>query len=299
VAALAARQHGTVARDQLLALGLSRNAVQYRLRTDRFRRIHPSVYAVGSQPLDQRGRWFAALLATRPDPALSHLSSAAAGGLAAERRAVHVTVARRNARQLDGIALHRVRRLDPADIERIDGLPVTSLPRTLLDLAETERFDVVRKIAEEAERRELLDLDAIESCMRRNRGRRGIAPLARLLEDYVPVGGANDGLETGFAHFAAECGLPPPQRNVLVGGLVVDCWWPEARLVVELDSRKHHAHWSAAERDRERDARLMRLGIQTLRVTDRRLRLARPALLEDIAARFAASGRPLAGHLFR
>ena len=62
-----------------------------------------------------------------------------------------------------------------------------------------------------------------------------------------------------------------PQCNVLVGGLLVDFWWPEANLVVELDSRAFHGHWSAAERDHERDGRLLRLGIFSLRVTHRRL----------------------------
>jgi very-short-patch-repair endonuclease len=86
---------------------------------------------------------------------------------------------------------------------------------------------------------------------------------------------------------------------VLVAGFEVDCWWPQAKLVVELDSREHHAHWSAAERDRERDARLMRLDIHSLRVTGRRLRRDRQALFGDIAARFEAAGEPLAGLPFR
>jgi very-short-patch-repair endonuclease len=246
--------------------------------------VHPRVYAVGAQPLVAHGRWYAALLACRPDPVLSHLSSAAKRGLAAERGAVHVTVSRRSPRELHAVTVHRCRRLDPADVERIDGMPVTTLARTFLDLAETEPFDRLRSIAEEAERRELLDLAAIEACIGRNPGRRGIAPLNALLADHVPVARTREGLEREFQLFLAERGLPQPLFNVVVAGLLVDCWWPEARFVVELDSRGFHGHWSAAERDRERDAKLLRLGIASLRVTDRRLRTGRPALAADIAA---------------
>ncbi len=293
LARLARRQHGVVARDQLLVIGFGRSAISHRLRTGRLRLVHPSVYAVGSQPPSRRGRWFAALLATRPDPVLSHLSSAAAQELARERGTVNVTVARRASRRLEGVIVHRVRHLDPADVIRIDGLPLTSLPRTLLDLAETEPFDRLKGIAETAERRERLDLGALRDCMERNPGRRGLAVLARLLDVYIPVGRTNEGLERRFQEFVAERGFPMPQCNVLVGGLLVDFWWPEAKLVVELDSRDFHAHWSAAERDRERNAKLMRLDIHTLRVTDRRLQRDRDVLAGDIEARFANAGAAL------
>lgn len=293
LAALAGRQHGVVARDQLLELGLSRNAIQHRLDTGRFRPIHPSVYAVGSQPLNQRGRWYAALLATRPEPVLSHLSSAAAQELTRERGAVQVTVPRRGSRRLEGVVIHRVRRLDPADLVRIDGLPLTSLPRTLLDLAETEPFDRLKAIAEAAERRERLDLRALRDCMERNPGRRGLAVLDRLLDVYISAGRANEGIERLFQEFVAERGFPDPLCNVLVGGLLVDFWWPQAKLVVELDSREFHAHWSAAERDRERNATLMRLDIHTLRVTRRRLMRDRDGLAGDIEARFVNAGAAL------
>jgi hypothetical protein len=293
LASLAARQHRAVARDQFARLGFGRGAISHRLRTERIRSVHPSVYAVGPGPLDQIGRWYAALLACRPDPALSHLSSVAKRGLARERDGVHVTTTSRSARRLVGVTVHRCRHLDPADVERIDDLPMTTLPRTLLDLAETEPFDRLRTIAEEAERRGMLDLRAVRACMDRNPGRRGIAPLTRLLATYTPIGRANEGLEVAFTRFVAESGFPPPLCNTLVDGLLVDFWWPQARLVVELDSHAHHGHWSAAERDRERDARLLRSGIHTLRVTERRLARDRAALATDIEARFAHAGAEL------
>ena len=296
LAELARKQYGVIARDQLLGIGFTIAAIRYRVRCGRLRPIHPGVFAAGAQPLVARGRWFAALLATRPSPVLSHLSSAQAQDLARERGAVHVSVpGRPAARQLAGVVVHRPRRLDPAEIGRVDGLPVTTVARTLLDLAETEPFERLRTVAEEAERLGRLDFEALRACMERNPGRRGLAPLDALLADYSPVDRANEGLERIFQAFVAEQALPVPQCNVLVGGLLVDFWWPEANLVVELDSRSFHGHWSAAERDHERDGRLLRLGIFSLRVTHRRLTRDRAGLAADIRARFAHAGADLSG----
>lgn len=289
LAATASRQHGVIGRDQLVAIGLSADAIHHRLQSARLRRVHPSVYAVGAQPLSQHARWYAALLACRPDPALSHLSSLAKRGLARERGPVHVTVAARCARDLDGVIVHRCRTIHPADVTRIDGLPVTTLARTLLDVAETEPGERLEKVFEEADRRELLNLAELRACAERNPGRRGLAPLLALTDAYSPSPRANEGIERRFQLLLEEEGLPPPQVNVLVAGLVVDCWWPEARLVVELDSRDRHRHWAARERDLVRDARLLREGIVTLRVTNRRMRDERPELVADLRGLLARS----------
>lgn len=289
LAALARHQYGVVARDQLIGIGFTRNSIRHRLSNAHLRPIHTSVYAVGAQPLVARGRWFAALLACRPSPALSHLSSAAAGGLSRERGPVHVSVpGRPPARKLEGVVVHRPRRLDPADLTRVDGLPVTTIARTLLDLAGSESRDRLHGIAEAAERRDLLDLEDLRTCIARNPGRRGIAALGGLLDDYLPVGATREGLEREFQRFLVEWGLPVPQCNVIVWGLLVDFWWPDANFVVELDSREFHGHWSQAERDRERDARLLREGIFTLRVTARRLRKDRERLAADLRSRFVS-----------
>ena len=268
----------------MMRLGFARQAIRYRLKTERIQRIHPRVYAIGPGPLDQRGRWFAALLACRPSPALSHLSAAAEAGLAREFGGIHVTIPRRSPRKLDGVTVHRVRRLDPADVTRVDGLPVTTLARTLLDLAESLPFARFEAIFEEADRRELLDLAAIDACMRRNPGRRGLEPLGRLLADYLPVEGANEGLERLFQRFLAEEGFPQPQTNVLVDGHLVDCHWPEHDFVVELDSRGFHTHWAQQERDKARDGRLLRAGVRSLRVTRHRITRERSELIADLSS---------------
>lgn len=293
LAALAARQHRVVGDDQVIGLGFSRRAIRYRIDCGRMQRVHPGVLVVGPGALFQRGRWWAALLAGRPDPALSHLSSVAEQGLAEEVGPVHITVPRRTTQRLAGVTIHSARHLDRRDLTRSeDDLPRTALHRTLLDLAETLPFDRFEAIVEEADRRQWLDFGAIAGCMKRNPGRRGLKPLRALLADYLPVGDVNEGIERHFQVFLAEEGFPSAQHNVLVDGLLVDCYWPAHEFVVELDSRGRHRHWKQAERDRARDGTLLRGGRRWLRVTNHRLTRERGALIVDLAAVLPRQRRP-------
>lgn len=208
IAALGARQHRAAGDDQLLRLGLSRDGIRHRIRTGRMQRLHQGVVVIGPGPLHQRGRWWGALLACRPGPSLSNLSAAAEDGLAAEIGDVHIIVPRLTSQQLRGVSIHCSRHLDPRDLTRSeDNLPITALHRTLLDLAETLPSDRFEAIVEEADRRELLDFDAIRACMRRNPGRRGLKPLGRLLDIYVPVGGRRRTTHR-FQPVPARGGLP-------------------------------------------------------------------------------------------
>ena len=121
--------------------------------------------------------------------------------------------------------------------------------------------------------------------MERNPGRRGLKALGRLLDGYLPVVSANEGIERAFQRLLGEEGFPQPQTNVRVAGVVVDCYWPEHRFVVELDSRGFHSHCQAQERDRARDGTLLRAGIACLRVTHRRMTRERGDLVRDLASR--------------
>ncbi len=285
LAALAARQHRAVSDEQLIAIGFGPGAIRYRIGLKRMRRIHPGVLIVGPGPLSQESRWRAALLACLPSPALSHLSDAADRGLARERGIVHVTIPRRSTRRLEGVCVHEARHLDPLDLTRSDdGLPVTALHRTLLDLAETLPFDRFEKIFEEADRRQWLDFRAIRACIARNPGRRGLKPLTLLLDDYLSAAETTRGIGRDFQRFLVEEGFPPPLTEALVDGLRVDCYWPDQRFVVELDSRGYHRHWRQHERDRARDGVLLRGGRRSLRVTHRRLTRERGELIADLAA---------------
>lgn len=285
-------QDGPVSREQLVGLGFNRGAIAHRLRTQRLALVHPGVYTVPSQRLTQRGRQRAALLACSWLAVLSHLSAAAHLGLAREGRSIHVSDPGASARRLEGVIVHRPRILHPDECTHRDGFPLTSVSLTLLDMAETIAFERFLRVFEEGDRLRLIDMPALEATMHRHRGRRGLRPLARAIEKFRPLPDVRSGLERDFVALYREAGVPDPHCNVLVEGLLVDFYWPEAKLVVELDSRGFHGHWEAAERDRVRDARLMRCQVHTLRLTKRRLVHEPGEIIGDIRARFLhESGR--------
>ena len=165
----------------------------------------------------------------------------------------------------------------PAD-ERtvVDGIPVSTVARTLLDLAGVVSRERVAQAIALAEERRLADSPSLSDLMRRYHGRRGQAGLREILSRSTVVAGVARGeLEVRFREFCGRHSLPEPNRNVALetsaGTLIVDCLWPDARLVVELDSHAHHADWEAAERDRARDAALTAAGFRVIRITWRRL----------------------------
>jgi len=287
LAEIGARQHGTISRRQALAIGFSPSAIGRMLAAGRLREVHAGVYAIGPHELSAVGYQFAALLAIGPDPLLSHQTSASKQDLVRASSIVHVSISTRVQRRLAGVVVHRPRRIDPEDRVRIDGLPMTGLPRTLLDLAEVLRIGQLESAIEAADRSGRLDVVAIQGVVERYRGHRGCRPLKRIIGPFVSTPDANEGLERKFQLLLAEFGLPLPQLNVLVEGLVVDCWWPEARLVIELDSQGWHKTWQAHERDRKRDAILLRAGIRCLRITHHRLQQERLEVAHDVSAALA------------
>jgi Protein of unknown function (DUF559) len=173
-------------------------------------------------------------------------------------------------RRREGIWIHRCK-LRSEEVTAHEGIPVTTVARTLFDFAEVAPYEEVRKAAEAADRRNLLRLRELETVCERGRGRRALRPVRRLLVELgVPAEGRSP-LEIRFAEFLQEHGIPAPAQNVLVLGHEVDALWPAAKLVVELDSWEHHGDRAAFERDRARDPELMLAGYRTIRITHRRL----------------------------
>ena len=204
----------------------------------------------------------AAVLACGPAAALSHRSAASLHGLRQNARtAIDVTVPRPRARSRPGIDVHRVKRLHPDDRTVVDGIPTTTLARTLLDLAEVTNRAELERAFDEADRRRLLDLSAFEALFARSTGRHGLGATRGVLKGQHPQ-----------TPEARSWNIPAPQTNVLVEGFVVDALWPEQKLIVELDGYAFHGTTrSAFERDRVRDADLQRAGYRVLRLTWRRL----------------------------
>jgi hypothetical protein len=265
IAELADRQHGVVAHRQLLEIGLTVPGIQHRLRAGRLHRRHRGVYSVGHRVLSWQGRSLAAVLACGPDALLSHRCAAALLGLLPYfGRRIDVSVPRRR-RHRPGIVVHCC----GCDGTLVDAIPVTSVARTLLDIASVVRFDQLRRAIEEAERRDLFDLHALERVM--TPGRRGVRTLKTALRDCYDPGFTRSGVERHFARLCRDTGLPLPAMNLWIGDQEVDAVWEDAKVAVQLDSWEFHRTRGAFEGDRKRDAVLQRAGYRVLRITDRRL----------------------------
>lgn len=170
---LATEQHGVVAVWQLQRLGFSKQRIARWVAAGRLHRLHRGVYAVGYRRVSAKGRWMAAVLACGPDAVLSHRTAIALWDLRPRTSGpVDVTIPGRSKRGRKGIRVHNVRALAAPDRTVIDGIPVTSLPRTLLDYAEVAHRQQLRLALEAAERRQRLDARAIEELLARSPGRR-------------------------------------------------------------------------------------------------------------------------------
>jgi hypothetical protein len=289
IAELADRQHGVVARRQLLELGFGRGAILWRLETGRLHPLHRGVYAVGRRAVMREGWWMAAVLACGPGAVLSHRCAAALWGMregAPDR--VEVLVARR-LRPHDAIRPGQAR-LAPDERTFRAGIPVTTVPRTLLDLAAVLQPHELERALAQAELRGLSDPTPLVALLERHRGRRGAAALRRSLANgpLRPTVTKSE-LERRFLAFAERAGLPRPLTNVwLDADLQVDCLWPDQRLIVELDSRAYHRTTAAFERDRKRDRRLVAGQWRVVRVTDHAMRAEARALRADLRSLLSA-----------
>ena len=257
-----------VSRHQLLALRFSSQAIKTLVSRGRLHRLHRGVYAVGHTRLRAQGHWIAAILACGPGAVLSYAEAAALHDL---RRVpngrINVTAPTRH--HLPGVCCHFVRTLHHEDTTAIDGIPVTSLARTYLDLAEILTSARLIDALETGQRQNKLDVTALHAVIARHPGRHGIAPLHDAiaeLADEPPL--LQSGLERAFRHLIRTYHLPTPQFNVYVEGELVDVVWHEHRLIVEVDSRKWHSGRKAFRNDRRRDRMLIRAGWRVARFTD-------------------------------
>jgi hypothetical protein len=230
----------------------------------------------------------AAVLAHGPGAVLSHRSAAALWELRPSAR-VEVT-AERSRVGLAGIVVHRARTLDPRDAAIRDGIPVTAVARTLLDLAEVLRPRQLERAVDEAERLRMFDLNAIQSLCRRSPGRHGLRPLIALLgETFDAPPATKSELERMFFGLCRDGGLPLPVANAWVAGVEVDAHWPGTDLVVELDGYAFHRTRGAFERDHARDLRLQLAGYRVLRLTYGQLTGERAEVTATIRALLGSS----------
>lgn len=276
-------QHGIVTAEQLRNLGLGERASGHRVASGRLRRIHRGVFAV-ERP-SQKGRWLAAVLASGDGAVLSHASAVALWGLLPDPAAVvHVNVAGRRRRGRPGLVVHRAV-LTPTEVTSHEGIPCTSRPRALVDVAATiPRHRLERAIALADERGEL-DLTAIRRQLARMPGHRGYAALTAALTGFEDGVVTRSVAEARFLALVRRRRLPKPEVNVWLplpegGGYRPDFLWRDRMLIAEVDGRSHHSLRRAFEHDRRRDRRLLREGYVTVRFPARQV-LEEPARVGD------------------
>jgi very-short-patch-repair endonuclease len=272
MAMLAARQYGVVTGEQLHYLGYSADAVDRMVAVGRLHAWHRSVFAVGHHNLSAHGLCMAAVLFRGSSALISHQSAVWLWGL--ERKLeipVHVSVRWRGHAQ-GAIGLHHCPALRDEDVAETERLPVTAVPRTLLDYAaEAKPVRLVRAI-DKADRMELLDLAAIDRMVDEVRGHRGRAALLSAMTVHREKGFTRSGGEKRLLAALAEAGVRRPLVNNFIEGYELDFYWERERLAVELDSWEHHRGRRSFEQDRQRQEELAMAGIETIRITGARLK---------------------------
>jgi predicted transcriptional regulator of viral defense system len=268
----AAGQHGVVARWQLAAAGVTPSMLKTGIAAGRLLRLHRGVYAVGHAHLTREGRWLAAVLAVGSGAVLSHRDAAGLHDLRpANHERIDVTTTQRGRRNQPRIRVHHTAELHPLDVTTRRGVPVTSVARTIVDLASVVPKDSLAKAINEAERQHAFDLTAVEEALARTRTRNGTghaklrAVLVEAAADGLDV--TRSELEDRFLALLQRHGLPRPKTNVWVGPHEVDALWPTHRLAVELDGWASHHTRRAFQHDRTKANALQAKGLRVLRYT--------------------------------
>lgn len=283
---LAAKQHGAVTREQLLYAGLSVGVVDRLVGSGRLRRLHRGVYAVAALT-GLRTHFMAAVLACGRAAALSHLSAGILWALLRGRPDagdVDITVSTGDRRR-PGIRLHRSRDLETGHIHRVDGIPVTSAARTLVDIASLLSKRTLERACVRAVRRGLTSTAEVQELLSGS-SRRGAKRLGAVLRSMEP-GFTRSEAEYRFLELVRRAQLGVPQANAAVSGYEVDFFWSGARLIVEIDGFAFHSSRSSFESDRRRDAVLTAQGFRIVRVTWRQLSAESEAVIARIAQALA------------
>ena len=271
LAKLADRQYGVVSHQQLRRLGFSTSAIGRLSRANRLLRVHRGVYAVGRADLSGHGRCVAAVLACGGKAVLSHESAGWLWGLFSRCPVeVAITVPRRG-HQRRGIKAHHAASLTPEEWGWLERIPVTSLSRTLLDLAATAPAKRLEQAIERAERRGRLDLIEVDALIRRRHGGRGTKRLLAALDLYRDPAFNRARSELLFLDLIKKTGLPRPAMNLFVAGHEIDAYWEAERFAVEVDGWDTHRTRKAFEDDPLRQEDLKLAGIDSIRLTARRI----------------------------
>jgi very-short-patch-repair endonuclease len=263
--------HGVAARFELLEAGVGRRAIEHRVESGRYLRIYEGVYAIGRADLTVYGRRRAIVLACGRRGLLSHRSAAGAWGLRPDGGTKwDVTVRRASAvRPAAPVRVFRYPTLTDDEVTDLDGVPTTTVARTLLDLAAIVPAHHLRRAVERAEQLELFDLTAVRQTLAahpRQPGRRQLISLISDLHEHGTARTRSD-VEAAFLQLCLDHGLPRPQVNRIENDAEQDVRFPAHRLIVEVDSYTFHRSRRAFTNDRARDRKALRRGFRTVRFT--------------------------------
>jgi hypothetical protein len=258
--------------------------VAHCLDTKRFELVHRGVYALSRDLLSREGRWLAAVLAVGDDAALSHRSAAAHWGIRGGGERPEVTAPRRLKRR-SGLILHCLPLADD-EITQHDGIPVTTVARTIFDLAASLNLHALQRATREAERLRLDAGPSLPDLIERYPGRAGVRTARILFDSGWSATPTRNDFEDRFLTLVDDARLPRPEVNALIEArgecFEVDFLWRGRRLVVELDGFETHGTRTGFEEDRRRDRVLRLAGFDVFRITWRQLRDGGAALLTDL-----------------
>lgn len=265
---LARRQHGAISRQQALDAGLSASAIKRRIGAGSWTQLRSGIYVVGGAPPTWEQRVVGCCLAGGDDVLASHRTGARVWDLVTADGRTEVLVDGGRRVRLPGVRVHQTMLMPPMDRTARNGIPVTSLARTLVDASQHQDPAVVGRWVDEAVRRHGLELLDLRSCVARlsGPGRRDLRPirtaLAERLEGWDP---GDSALEVRALLAIARAGLPAPVQQHVVrrpdGSLArIDLAYPAERIAIELDGWEHHGRRSAFDRDRLRRNELTLLG---------------------------------------
>jgi predicted transcriptional regulator of viral defense system len=289
----AAQHHGVFTCAHAALLGFTRQQIARRKADARWLHRHLGSYHVAGVPPSWKGELLAACWAGGFRAVASHRSAAAVWNLAGGRRSIQeITCPRWRRARHDGLVVHESKAFDPVDAMMIEGIPVTTPERTLLDLGAVCHESVVEMALDAAEKRELVTLDSVRAAVRRlgRSGRNGVGTLRRLLDARSPDRNPPESeMETLMLQVIRRNGLPEPVTQYEIRRADqfvarVDAAYPQWHIAIEYDSYKHHTGQKAIDRDNDRRNKVIAAGWLPVSVTAADLRLGGPALCAAIRA---------------
>ena len=244
--------------------------MDYWVRSGRLGVLHRSVYSAGGAVLRPEGHRLAAVLAGGPGAVLSHRSAAAHWELLATSQERIDVTASRTRQGVPGIRLHTSRSLDAQDTTSHEGIPITTVHRTLLDLAATTRADQLENALAQAMHLQLYDQRALDDVIARSNGHRGTNVLKEATKKEPQI--TKSMWEIRMLKLVRSAGLPEPICNEALhapdhGECQPDFYWPAYGLIVETDGWEAHRTLAAFRNDRAKDAALTAAGYKVLRFT--------------------------------